>query len=484
MTSKSICIENTLKSINNGIIPGSFTTDRKKFVFPTLKYKNDKKNDLEWTIEVSLLNESEYIPIEDKMLDFPILNLNGYTAEINTISKQVGGKIRKNVPTIIATGKNIGKKNETNVITQAIRDALSLYNKQLSKISTECEDKPPPMLLQSINSSEDSILKESDFKNGITVQKKYNGVRYVTYIKNNNIIQYSRTGKDYHPSDNINKDLLKLFSNLPEMSADRYKIKQEDLIYYNSPYLDGELYEHGKPLNYISGQARKELKDPNLKYYIFDVFWPEAKRNNSDMLSKYRQKYLKDLFGKLKLEYVFKVDSIKVKNMEDLLKLSEQYVKDGYEGAIARKDNKGYYYSFNNYHSSNVLKVKPVYEKEFKVVGFTQGTKGKDLGKIIWICELDNPKDPNDNKFTVVPNLSLEDREKLFNHLSKTKGKKLETIFDSTVKGKMLTISYAELSEKTGKPLQPKAIVFRTYESGDDIIKKVYEEAGILSDKK
>lgn len=483
MASKSITIENTLNAIKNGTIPGCFTTDLKKFIFPIIRYTNERKDLLEWSIEISLKKGDKTVMIDEKMLDSPSFKLSeAYTAEILINSQQVGGKTRKVVPTIITTGKNIGKKNETNVITQAFRDALSLYNKHIKRTSVGSSDeKPPPMLLQWINDSKSAILTPKDFIDGITVQRKYNGVRYVTFMNINNIIiQYSRTGSDYHPAIYINTELVKMLSNLPQLSIGKYGIRsQEELeaYKYSKPYLDGELYMYGKSLSYISGQARKETDKDKLNYYIFDVFFPYAISEGYNMISKHRQEYLNDLFIN-KYTYIKRVDNIKVQSLYEIKTLTETFIDEGYEGAIARKDNKEYKYSFNNYHSSNVLKIKPVYSDEFNVIGFTEGKKGKDVGKIIWICEVKDPKNSNDSTFTVVPNLSLQEREKLFNCLSE-KVNKLQTRFDRDVKGLPLTIEYSELSSKTGKPLQAKAIAFRTYESDTDPIKKVFTDCDI-----
>jgi ATP-dependent DNA ligase len=136
------------------------------------------------------------------------------------------------------------------------------------------------------------------------------------------------------------------------------------------------------------------------------------------------------------------------------------------------------------FHSANLVKIKPKFDDEFTVVGFTEG-KGKDTGAVIWVCEVaeEHRKDPNDYVFSVVPNMSYENRHKLFRCLSQKvddpehAGKKI-TRFERYVRGKPLTVAYAELSSKTGKPVQPKALQFRTYEGpeDDDPIKKLYEE--------
>lgn len=485
MAAKSINIENTLLSIKTGIIPGSFSSDCKKFIFPTIRYTNERKDLLEWSIELRLKKNDKYVLIDEKMLDCPSFKLDdSYVAEITVNSQQVGGKIRKAVPTIITTGKNIGKKNETNVLTQAFRDALSLYNKHMKKTSVGSSDeKPPPMLIQWLNDSKSAILTPNDFKEGITVQRKYNGVRYVTFMNiNGHIVQYSRTGSDYHPAEYLTNELVTVLSKLPELSIGKYGIKtQEELeaYKYSVPYLDGELYLHGRSLSYISGQARKESDKDELNYHVFDVFFPYAISEGYNMVSKYRQQYLDDLYNGKEIKHIKRVENFKVNSLDELNTLAEAFIKDGYEGAIARKDNKEYKYSFNNYHSSNVLKIKPVYSNEFKVVGFTEGKKGKDVGKIIWLCEVENPIDPNDSIFTVVPNLSLQERETLFKCLSQMVNKK-QTRFDRDIKGLPLTLEYSEISQKTGKPLQAKAIAFRTYESGIDPIKKVFKDCGII----
>jgi ATP-dependent DNA ligase len=475
MASTSVNISNTLDAINDNIIPGEFSADNKTFIFPTLSYTNNNGNVLEWTLEIKLFKNDKYVSILDKMLDSPLYILdNSYKAEINVIFQQVGGKIRKNKPTIVLSGKNINKKNETNVITQAFRDALSLYNKQSKKVKvSNLNEKYPPMLVKVINNCKTSILTDKDFELGITIQRKFNGVRYVSFIdSNNNIIQYSRSGTVYHPSQYLIDELKLLLSN-NLFNIDKYGISSEKELdaYKNStPYLDGELYLHNSSLNYISGQARRENDKETLFYYVFDVFFPYAIENGYNMKSKYRQEYLTDMFSNKKLEYIKRVENYSVKNIDEINILTKQFLKEGYEGSIVRKDDKEYKYSYNNYHSSNILKIKPVFSKEFTVVDFKEGTKGKDVGNIIWICKVNK-----DITFSVVPNLSLNDRSKLFKCLTANRDS-----FDKYIKGKPLTIEYAELSKKTGKPLQPKAVAFRTYEDEIDPIKYIYKICDLI----
>ena len=235
-------------------------------------------------------------------------------------------------------------------------------------------------------------------------------------------------------------------------------------------FVDGELYLHGKSLNWISGQVRKEGDEGTLEYWIYDCFFPAAIASGYQMSSKYRQAYLDMLFESVNFKYVKRVTNYKVNKLSDIYKYRDEFLAEGYEGAIVRKDWAGYTYGKNNYHSSNLVKVKPIYDAEFKVVGFTQGTKGKDVGALIWICEVDSEHviDSDDKTFNVVPkDITYEERYDIFELLNK------DDNFDKYVKGKYLTVEFPERSKKTGKPSQAKALNFRNLDtdSTEDPIK-------------
>jgi ATP-dependent DNA ligase len=174
--------------------------------------------------------------------------------------------------------------------------------------------------------------------------------------------------------------------------------------------------------------------------------------------------------------------------MEEAEGLAKQFIKEGFEGAILRKDNAGYEYGYSNHHSSNLIKIKPKFDSEFPVVGYTQGTKGKDVGAVIWECSVPKPLNAKDDRFTVVPRgMTQDDRKKIFRCLGQKvindEGKTV-TRFERDVKGLPLTVEYAGLSTKTGKPLQAKAVAFRTYEGTantaghavEDPIQKLFRE--------
>jgi hypothetical protein len=531
MAAKSVTVSNTKDAIDNGTFNGHFVDN--VFEFNTIQYKIGRSNKTaHWTISIKLLNAAgEIIPITDDMLKNSAQLDPEFKTAIETISGQEGGKIRDVTPTYITTGKNIGKANETNIVTQAFRDALGLYNKKLSKVASNIvaeqprraepsdhqeilvnllkkrlEDAPPPpMLVQKI---QNNPLTELDFANGVTLQRKLNGVHYITFmgystndnitddnITDNNItddntiddntidgdnpdnttdenfeiIKYSRSGLIYPKTSmpKITKEMETIFNNsmmfcssnetlLAEMKT-LLDLTDAELELYKGakPYYAGELYKHGISLNIISGQARKEHSSIDLEYHIFDVFFPSVIEKGHNLISEKRQLFIDYIFEKvapLELTNIKRVENFPVHNMLEINALVDSFIADGYEGAIARRNNGIYIYSINNYHSREVLKIKPTFDAEFTIVGFTQGTKGKDLGAIIWLCAV---PDKENLQFHVVPNMPLAERKKLYKKLSEESA--------SSPIGKLLTVSYAELSPN-GIPLQPKGIAIRDYE--------------------
>jgi ATP-dependent DNA ligase len=520
MASKAITIKNYKDAVDKGVIPGSFSKDRLEFNFKVVESVNSRRKKITWAVKVRLLNKNkEALEIKDSyLIDSKKQLPNDWKAEITVDSKQEGGKTREAVATFVATGKNIGKSNATNIVTQALRDALSLYNKQLKKGNSGVNIKmvPPPMTLKKINASKSATLTDKDFDNGITVQRKFNGVRVVAYYDwdKKEVKFYSRAGHDYPGMDHIRKELEAVLSKPPPIedlvagnNPENCEIKDPKIYYEETRlskeeneaimkvrgkqlivYLDGEFYLHGKPLNFISGQSRNAEAETRLEYHIYDCFFPTAIAVGDNLVSKCRQKYLKLIFDRLKSAYhVQRVEDFKAKNNKHVHELCDIFIKEGYEGAVARKDLGIYQYSYNNYHSSMVIKIKKVHDDEFNIVGFTEGSKGKDKGALIWIAEVDEKtaKIKDDRKFNVVPKeMTYEERKKMFKCLSEkvvnpTTGKEI-TVFERDYLGTPLTVEYSEISEKTGKPLQPKAITVRTYEDPNtDPVKKMYERCKI-----
>ncbi|AJL34278.1 pNP419L [African swine fever virus] len=397
------------------------------FCFPPIESETKSGKKASWIICVQVMQHNTILPITDEMFSTDVKDA---VAEIFTKFFVEEGAMRISKTTRVTEGKNLGKKNATTVVHQAFKDALSKYNRHARQKRGAHTNKGmiPPMLVKHFN-----IIPKTFFEDETDpiVQRKRNGVRAVACQQGDgSILLYSRTEKEFLGLDNIKKELKQLY-----------------LFIDVRVYLDGELYLHHKPLQWIAGQANAKADSSELHFYVFDCFWSDQLQ----MPSNKRQQLLTNIFKqKEDFTFIHQVENFSIKDEDEALRLKTQFIKEGYEGAIVRNANGPYEPGYNNYHSPHLAKLKPLLDAEFILVDYTQGKKGKDLGAILWVCEL-----PNKKRFVVTPkHLTYADRYALFQKLT-------PALFKKHLYGKELTVEYAELSSKTGIPLQARAVGFR-----------------------
>lgn len=552
MASRAISIDNFAEALRAGTIPArrAARDGAEVFEFPAVESTNSRGARLVWHLWVSARDgRGAPVPIDDAWLAPGARTPAGVAGVIMTESYQVSadgarGKTRDNVvPTVVASGKNLAKVNATNPVTQALRDALGRYNAHAKKADAAADtakpaataatparaaeppasDKPPPMLVKKHGETREATLGPEDFERGVTVQRKYNGVRVVMYLAGppgaEETWMYSRTKGDYPGFAAIRDEALACFLLDPPAVPDELiqpprrcgaaPLAPAELARARAAYaedrvhLDGEIYLHGQTLRWISGQARREDDEGELNYMCFDCFFPAAKAAGFEMASAHRQRYVDLLFAEAARRrasspeasgataHIRRVENFAAESLAAVEALRDQFLAEKYEGAIARKDCEGYRYSYNNYHSANLVKFKPIEDDEFEVVGFTEGSKGKDVGAVIWVCEVDaaHAADPADKLFNVVPkDMTYEERYAVFRCLGAEVDNTPENIaaggpprltrFERDFRGRPLTVEFPERSTKTGKPVQAKALTFRTYEDNvaQDPLKRLYAE--------
>ena len=363
------------------------------------------------------MSGSEFIPIDDHMFDNqPLPGLTGWIK----VDTGLGDTISKRVPTMVTTGKNLGKISATNVFTQALRDAYSLYNKQMKKANTVVDILYPPMLAQVYKDQKTPpTISEST---PVYVQPKFNGVRCVTTLDNSTVIMYSRR-KNIYPGFSYIKDEVK-----PILK--KYHDAGRKL------YLDGELYKHGTALQDISGYARREDKDDDIKlnYMVYDCFIV-----GEPLLFSARKAILDEIFQSGVFQYTREVETHKVTDVAMLDIIYKQALADGYEGIMIRK-NAPYAHSYNESHSKVLLKMKPTYDAELEIADYTVGKKGKASGALMIICRVGNIT------FPVTPALELPERIALTTKMAviEPNGK---THFANHWLGKKIIVEYDELSK-------------------------------------
>lgn len=358
---------------------------------------------------------------------------------IETTHGYVDGKKQVNEK-IITTGKNIGRKNETTPLQQAINEAKAAWTKKkesgyatatggagakMMDIDDEVAsvesrsggrgkgidcDVPLPMLAHDYNK------RGKGFKFPCYVQRKYDGTRCVAMPGKG---LFSRNRKKYPHMDHIVAEINRL---------------PEDVI------LDGELYSDTLTFQEIVGLVKRETlkkgddeKQLQVKLHVYDII------DNSAPYEE-RMTNLQMLFRRYKFKYLTLVETMICESEDKMKELHAKFVEEGFEGIMLRTMNGAY----KNSRSSDLLKYKEFFDGEYEVVGFKEG-EGLESGCVLWVCTT-----PEGRVFNCRPRGSREERCELFRS------------GDAYV-GKLLTVRYQELTDD-GVPRFPVGITFRDYE--------------------
>ncbi len=440
MERDDIQIRDFLEAIQTRALPATLVRERGKVIFDEVKITDARGNVSSWGISVELADASDggFIPIEDSML-LPLGKIPpGSRAIITVESVTHKGNTRPTVPTIITEGKNLGRANATNALTQAIKKAYSMLRLKLKVTDKGTEERKEegiifPMLVKKWRETRGSIPTDAEYAKGLLVERKLDGIRTVAHMLPSGVVEMvSRRGQRYAGMDHITRELSLILRRNPSI------------------HLDGEIYVHGVPLQILSGAVRgsmkgcivSPLKKEELRLTLFDCFNPTSLETPAEA----RKELLYDLTRGLDLRYIDISQVYRVHNEADVLELARKFEEEGYEGAIVRIPSRGYEPSRNGKHSDNILKIKSRPDAEFQIVDITEGTSGKEVGAIIFICATERG-----DRFAAVPKgLTYEDRRYLFDNLR-----------PEDVIGKMATIEYSILSEN-GVPQQPKFKCLRT----------------------
>jgi ATP-dependent DNA ligase len=235
------------------------------------------------------------------------------------------------------------------------------------------------------------------------IQRKYDGLRCLAYLKNDNVILESRKGIPFQNFSLLKSELKPILKNLPK-----------------NFYFDGELYTNEFEFEAISGLSRqhedKSSKEDiekinKIEYHIYDF----VDLNNINLVYRERLDFLINLQKHKKFNLCKFVDTLLVDNVEDVKKYHDTFVEQGYEGLILRDQNGPYEI---NKRSKFLQKYKEFIEDEFVIVGFHDNEKEK--GMVTW--EIINKFGVTEN---IVPNGTDEYRKELFINASQYIGKLL-----------------------------------------------------------
>ena len=260
----------------------------------------------------------------------------------------------------VCQGKNVGRANETAGDQQALKEAKAAQQKKLKSggyWENEADiDKVrffEPMLAYKLRDYRDSV------KYPLMVDRKYNGGRVVT---NRDGIK-TRKGETYQTLPHLSRVLAPLFKQFPNL------------------VLDGEGYNHDlrHKLNECMSLLRKTKNaspediakaEQIIRYYVYDGygFTVDGEEITKETGCLKRRDALKKLLAGV--QYVVPVEYFIVNNETELMALYDEFIRDGYEGAIVRTIDAPY----QNKRTKDLLKVKPMDDDEFEVVNVEEGT--------------------------------------------------------------------------------------------------------------
>lgn len=260
--------------------------------------------------------------------------------------------------------------------------------------------------------------------------RKIDGVRCLMYWDGKQVLTASRGGENYNVATTHlreNEDLIEFFKAHPTI------------------ILDGELYRHGKTLQQISGAARMEKNAYDcdwLQFWVYDCYGKDdpnvVAEDRVDFLGSIDWVKVIDSLDDIGDDNIYLVNHILVSGEDNIWKLHDQYVAEGFEGCVIRDPNRPYK---PNGRTNDMLKFKNYKSSDFIVLDYELGVRGSE--DMVFICGLSDGR-----TFKAMP---VGDRETKEEYV---------TNFESKYKDHFAECTYFNYSDE-GIPMQPKLRIFR-----------------------
>lgn len=325
-------------------------------------YKRDSKcNVREIRIQLVEIDSEHYRIIGEsgllggKMTPRPVITITE-----SKVKRTVKEQAELQYNSMISDFLDKGYKSEESLGIENSTDLLEV-NTKVPKEVVDNKGIRKPMLAKSYEDVKPEVLEKE-----WGASRKLDGVRSLMYWDSNSceIKTSSRGGKDYNiPSTEIrNEPILRVFFQ-----------ENPNIV------LDGELYIHGKPLSEISGMCRLIEYDKSrldrLAYHIYDIVDETLTfRERLEILDKLKKSLWLSHFGTCWRVHV--VEHEKVTGFENIMKLHNKYVTEGYEGVVVRDPDQKYKC---NARDTRMIKVKKFLEREDKIVDLVNGLRDEDL---------------------------------------------------------------------------------------------------------
>lgn len=298
----------------------------------------------------------------------------------------------------------------------------------LGEIITSQNGVPKPMLAKQA----DKVTNKKIFDKVWLASRKIDGLRASIYLGKDGVLHTQSRGAmnyDAAMSDILeNKDLIYLFKEV------------RGLI------LDGEAYHHGYTLQQLNSIARtqKTVKDYGvLQFYWYDIVDPNSTFDERFALMKDIRDEMNLIFepernfkdGELRIQFVPQEEVI---GWDNMMKLHNQYVSEGWEGLVVRDPDALYR---PNGRTNDMIKIKVYKDDCFKVVGKEAGLRGSE--DMVFIMEMSDGR-----TFKAKPFGDREQKEEYWNN------------FEDKYEGHIGECKFFYYSDD-GIPLQPAFKAFR-----------------------
>ena len=317
------------------------------------------------------------------------LEQNGNRFTIKRSTGQYQGKMTEQPEVTIERGKA-----KRSVIEQANLEFNSKINKYLDKgykrldslttkkfeelSESEINEIVPTLRSDTNGNLKPMLAKKSEdcqnsvFNKPLYCSRKLDGVRCMIKIKWDEelqkVVTVSRGGKDY------------------DVAASKIMAQLEPFLKEHPTYVfDGELYHHGTHLQTISGVARLKTWEDRcdmLEFWIYDLAIPELTfEERYTILEEFMFECEKPEFDKIKV-----IEHVLSSSWDDIQRLHDRWVLEGFEGLVARKPDKMYEFGKRG---STMIKVKQYKDDEFLIVDYQDGLRPEDF---CFICETEDGK--------------------------------------------------------------------------------------------
>ena len=315
---------------------------------------------------------------------------------IHRISGQLGGKRTQQPDIIVDRGKatrnlweqvdlqinHLVKEKKDKGYREIEKDPDEYSDEELNQILGEVitgqNGVPKPMLAKQA----DKVTNTKIFDKEWYASRKIDGLRALIYMGNDGELHTASRGAMNYDAAMYeilsNKTLIEIFKENPGL------------------IMDGECYHHGYTLQKLNSIARTQKTA--VDYEVLQFYWYDIVDVNStfderwafmnDIKDQYElsfdpDKDFKD--GELRIQFV---PQILISGYDNMIKLHNDYVEEGWEGLVIRDPDKVYR---PNGRTNDMIKIKVYKSEDFLVTGYELGLRGSE--DMVFICQTPEGKE-------------------------------------------------------------------------------------------